>query len=115
VLRIRHNPARRLPEQHVGFLIGNTARVLHVGDADPEADNFALLRSLPTVDIALLPFWYVLGEANRRFVAESIHPARIVAMHLPPDDASATAAALAAAGIRASLPRNPGEPIALER
>ena len=35
VLRIRHNPSRRLPEQHLGFLIGDSAPVLHVGDAIP--------------------------------------------------------------------------------
>ena len=82
VLRIRHNPTRRLPEQHVGFLIGTRATVLHVGDGDPAPDNFTLLRTLPQVDTALLPFWYVLDEANRRFVATSIAPRRIVGMHL---------------------------------
>ena len=47
VLRIRHNPSRRFPEQHVGFLIGDSATVLHVGDADRNADNFTVLRGLP--------------------------------------------------------------------
>ena len=74
VLRIRHNPTRRLPEQHVGFLIGEAAPVLHVGDADPAGDNFGLLRNLPKVDVALLPFWYVLDDASRRFVADAIGP-----------------------------------------
>ena len=87
VLRIRHNPTRRLPEQHVGFLIGTRATVLHVGDGDPVPDNFTLLRTLPQVDTALLPFWYILDEANRRFVATSIAPRRIVGMHLPRADA----------------------------
>ena len=64
VLRIRHNPTRRPPEQHLGFLIGDSAPVLHVGDADPTADNFALLRSLPPVDLAFLPFWYVATPAT---------------------------------------------------
>ena len=50
VLRIRHNPTRRLPEQHVGFLVGEPTAVLHTGDADPAADNFALLCNLPPVD-----------------------------------------------------------------
>ena len=31
-----------------------------------------LLRGLPGVDLALLPFWYVLDPASRRFVAEAI-------------------------------------------
>ena len=72
VLRIRHNPTRRLPEQHVGFLVEGCRTVLHTGDADPKADNFSLLRSLPPVDTALLPFWYVMDDSNRRFVTSSI-------------------------------------------
>ncbi len=72
VLRIRHNPTRRLPEQHLGFLIGEATPALDVGDADPAGDNFGLLRNLPKVDVALLPFWYVLDDARRRFVADAI-------------------------------------------
>jgi L-ascorbate metabolism protein UlaG (beta-lactamase superfamily) len=111
VLRIRHNPARRLPEQHVGFLIGGSSSVLHVGDADPAADNFALLRPLPPPDVALLPFWYVSGVSSRRFVAESIRPRRIVAMHVPPGDAGKVAAELRAAGVDADVAAVPGTPI----
>jgi L-ascorbate metabolism protein UlaG (beta-lactamase superfamily) len=111
VLRIRHNPARRLPEQHVGFLIGRSSSVLHVGDADPAADNFALLAALPPPDVALLPFWYVADAANRRFVAASIRPRRIVAMHLPPGDAEKVTSALRAAGVDAEVAAVPGTPI----
>ncbi len=103
VLRIRHNPTRRLPEQHVGFLIGSEAPALHVGDADPAADNFALLKALPRVDVAFLPFWYVADGANRRFVADSIRPRRIDVMHVPPADAQK---------VEASLPPNAGAAVA---
>ena len=65
--------------------------MLHVGDADPTADNFSVLRRLPKMDVALLPFWYVMNGGNRRFVAASIAPRRIVAMHLPPDEAAGLA------------------------
>ncbi len=111
VLRIRHNPTRRLPEQHVGFLIGASNTVLHVGDADPAADNFTLLKSLPPVDLAFLPFWYVSDDTNRRFVAESIHPRRIIAMHVPPADAPKVAAALRTANVNATLADKPGAPL----
>ena len=111
VLRIRHNPTRRLPEQHVGFLIGEAAPVLHVGDADPAPDNFGLLRNLPRVDVALLPFWYVLDAANRRFVADSIRPARIVAIHLPPGEAPSVVRTLGEAGVSVLLPPEPGSPV----
>ena len=108
VLRIRHNPTRRLPEQHVGFLIGEAAPVLHVGDADPAADNFVLLRNLPKVDVALLPFWYVLDDASRRFVADAIGPRRIVGIHLPPADAADVTRTLRDAGVNVLLPPAPG-------
>ena len=115
VLRIRHNPSRRLPEQHLGFLIGDSAPVLHVGDADPAADNFAVLRSLPPIDLAFLPFWYVNNDANRRFVADVIRPKRIVAMHVPPKDAPTIAAALREANVGAMLAVLPGSPLGRER
>lgn len=113
VLRIRHNPARRLPEQHVGFLIGSGTRVLHVGDADPAGDNFTLLKGLPPVDLALLPFWYLLDDANRRFVGESIRPRRILGMHVPPQDADKVLATLRAANVDAVLAAVPGSPMTI--
>ena len=113
VLRIRHNPTRRLPEQHVGFLIGSDTRVLHVGDADPAGDNFALLKGFPSVDLAFLPFWYVLDDANRRFVTESIRPSRIVAMHVPPQEADKVLTTFRAANVSAVLAAVPGTPVTI--
>lgn len=115
VLRIRHNPTRRLPEQHVGFLIGGATPVLHVGDADPKADNFALLAALPPVDLAFLPFWYLSDADNRRMVAEAIRPRRVVAMHVPPGDAAKVGDALRAGAGTAVLASVPGSTIDLGR
>lgn len=109
VLRIRHSPgARNLPEQHVGFLIGSSSPLLHVGDAEPVADNFALLKSLPPVDLAFVPFWFLSNDANRTMVAQSIRPRRTIAMHLPPADAAEVAAALRTANVTATLAAKPG-------
>jgi L-ascorbate metabolism protein UlaG (beta-lactamase superfamily) len=113
VLRIRHNPARRFPEQHVGFLIGGAAPVLHTGDADPAADNFIALETLPAVDVALLPFWYVSDAANRRFVADTIRPRRIVAMHATPEDAAKVEATLRTASIPVVVAAKPGSRLVL--
>jgi L-ascorbate metabolism protein UlaG (beta-lactamase superfamily) len=109
VLRIRHNPARRLPEQHVGFLVGEDAgTVLHVGDADPAADNFAVLRALPRVQVALLPYWYVLDEVQRAFVASTINPRQVVAMHMPVLEAANVSEKIRGAALPITLPGQPG-------
>ena len=115
VLRIRHNPTRRLPEQHVGFLIGSDAPVLHVGDADPAIDNFALLKSLGGVDVALLPFWYLTGDANRLVVTNAIQPRRIVAMHVPLQDVEKVSQQVRAAGLPAEVAATPGTPLGIAR
>src|SRR5688572_7105709 len=87
VVRIRHNPARRLPLEHVGFVVEGCQTVLHSGDADPAADNFTALGALPRIDVALLPFWYLHSAGNRRFVTTAIRPRRVLAIHIPAADA----------------------------
>lgn len=113
VLRIRHNAARRLPEQHVGFLLGDAAPILHVGDADPVADNFTVLRRLPEPDVALLPFWYVTDAQGRAMVHAAIRPRRVVAMHAPPADVTQIAPQLAGAPSAIVLASEPGGELAL--
>ena len=116
VLRIRHNPTRRPADDHLGFLIGRSYAVLHVGDADPAADNFDVLDDLPStdprvglpIDVAFLPFWYVTDEANRRMVASRIRPRRIVAMHVPPADVEKVSAAVRSANVNAVVAGTPG-------
>lgn len=115
VLRIRHNPTRRLPEQHVGFLIGSDAPLLHVGDADPAIENFALLMSLPRVDVAFLPFWYLAGDANRLVVTTAIQPRRIVAMHVPPQDVDSVSVQVRVTGMAADVAATPGTPLRIAR
>jgi L-ascorbate metabolism protein UlaG (beta-lactamase superfamily) len=112
VLRIRHNDARRMPEQHVGFLVQGTRTILHVGDADPAAANFAVLKELPKIDLALLPFWYVSDATNRAFVASSIAPRQIVGMHVPPEEAAKVERGLREANANVILLTRPGAPVA---
>jgi L-ascorbate metabolism protein UlaG (beta-lactamase superfamily) len=90
VLRVRHNPVRRWPDQHVAFLIqGRSGTVLHVGDADPKTADFDVLRKLGPVDLALVPFWYVTDTGTwESTVQRTIKPRRVAAMHIPPQDAA---------------------------
>jgi L-ascorbate metabolism protein UlaG (beta-lactamase superfamily) len=113
VLRLRHNPTRRLPEQHVGFLVGEAGAVLHTGDADPTRENFALLRGLPAVDLALVPFWFLQPAGSRDLVRTSIAPRRAAALHLPPDDAARVRESLAGLSMPTVLLTTPGTDVVL--
>ena len=110
VLRIRHSPARRLPAEHVGFLVQGTKTILHVGDADASGGNFSLLARLPPVDVALVPFWFLtdVGTATNT-VAAVIRPRHMIGLHLPAADAAKASETLTAARITARLLRTPGE------
>ena len=108
VLGMRHNPSRRYPEQHIGFLVGEVAPVLHVGDADPRPDNFGSLRGAPKADLALLPFWYLSEDTTRAMVRDVIAPRRMAAMHVPPRDAASVTAALQNAHVPAVVLGVPG-------
>ena len=110
VLGIRHNPTRRLPQQHVGFLIeGAGATALHVGDADPQPDNFGMLASLPPVDVALVPYWFLTSEPTRTRVVEAVIRGRnLVGLHLPAGEAADARRALANARVDATLLDTPG-------
>jgi L-ascorbate metabolism protein UlaG (beta-lactamase superfamily) len=115
LLRVGGLPVRVLRIRHVGFLIGEREAVLHTGDADPAADNFALLRALPPVDLALVPFWFMQSASNRQFVRDSIAPRRVVALHLPPDDADDVQRAFTQASVSAVLLTQPGRDVVLPR
>jgi len=103
-IRLRHNPARRTPEQHLGFLVEGCQVIFHAGDANPDASNFSALRGLSPIDVALLPYWYLDGAANRDFVAEAIAPARIFAVHVPQAERAGVAQALRSVPRAALLP-----------
>lgn len=103
-VRLRHNPARRTPEQHLGFLVEGCRSVFHSGDANPDAPNFAALRRLGRIDVALLPYWYMGGADNRAFVADAISPGKIFAVHVPETERVSVAQALRTVPNAALLP-----------
>jgi L-ascorbate metabolism protein UlaG (beta-lactamase superfamily) len=88
VLRIRHNPSRNFPSEHLGYLIEvGGRRVIHVGDAEPALDNFQLVERMPAgVDVALVPFWYLTSATGREIVRRQMRATLVVAMHVPPED-----------------------------
>ena len=86
VFRLDHEGFPGNVVQNLGHLIEiGGKKLLHVGDALMTQENFARHR-LPEegIDIAFLPYWYLLSEDGRSFVREQIAPKQIVAVHVPP-------------------------------
>jgi L-ascorbate metabolism protein UlaG (beta-lactamase superfamily) len=79
MLRLEHTPS------HLGFLVTVEGRtLLHVGDATPTAANFAPY-DLPAreIELAFVPYWYLLDDAGARVVREQIAARRLAVMHIP--------------------------------
>lgn len=82
ILRLEHTPS------HMGFLVvAEKRKLLHVGDADATAANFAPYR-LPAekIDVAFIPYWYLLDDAGIAVVREHIAAERLAVMHLPAEN-----------------------------
>jgi len=98
-LRLPHSGERYGDVQHLGHLIrigGHT--ILHLGDAEPLADELAPYE-LPSrkIDVALVPYWVLLSEAGRAIVRDRVAPQTVIALHIPPAEMTQTASLLAEA------------------
>lgn len=116
VVRLRHNPTRNYPEQHVAQAVRLGGRLLiHVGDAERTADNFRAVEPLAPVDVALVPFWFVTTDDGRRIVREQLHAREVVALHVPPGDAVQVRREVEAAWPGAHTLTRPGQTVSLAR
>ncbi len=75
---------RSAPFENLGFIIEIAGkRVLHLGDSEAEAQVFQKYQVVKDrIDIAFLPFWYLLDDDHKRTVREQIQPRHIVVMHI---------------------------------
>ena len=63
-------------------------KLLHIGDADMTAENFSVFNlSQEKIDIAFIPYWFLISPEGRAFVKEQFNPKQIIAVHIPPADA----------------------------
>ncbi len=99
VLRLRHNPSRRFPDEHLAFIVElGGRRVLHVGDADPVPDNFDGVERFPhAIDFAIVPYWYGTDETARAILAGQVYAPQVLAIHVEPERAAQVRAAVHAA------------------
>jgi L-ascorbate metabolism protein UlaG (beta-lactamase superfamily) len=84
-LNLRHAGEENQDVQNIGHLIEmGGVKILHVGDAEPTADNFAAY-GLPAreIDVALVPYWYFSNEQSQRVLLEQIRPRQVITFHIP--------------------------------
>ena len=74
--------------QNFGHLIEiDGKKLLHIGDADMFAENFAAfdLRN-EKLDVAIVPYWFTLSREGRKIVRQMFNAKTVVAVHVPPTD-----------------------------
>ncbi len=80
---------RKLTVENIGFLIHAGGRtMLHMGDTEATATDlspFGLANK--KIDVAFVPFWYLLTDGWQRAIRKQVAPEHIVVMHLPAPDA----------------------------
>jgi L-ascorbate metabolism protein UlaG (beta-lactamase superfamily) len=89
VLGIRHGTGRHPSIQNLGHLIKlGGKKLLHVGDADTAIENFQDLNLYDEgIDIAFIPYWFLVDEEGRKVLREHIKPKQIIAVHISPSEA----------------------------
>jgi len=92
ILGLRHGTGRWRSLQNLGHIIKlGGKKLLHVGDADTEVENFEKLNlDEEGIDIAILPSWFLFGD-GLTIVREHIKPKQIIAVHISPSEAKKTA------------------------
>lgn len=88
-LGLRHSSERFKDIQNLGHLIEiGGKKILHIGDADMTAENFSAFNlAREKIDVAFIPYWFLLSEDGRKFVREQFNPKHIIAVHISPAEA----------------------------
>jgi L-ascorbate metabolism protein UlaG (beta-lactamase superfamily) len=90
-LGLRHGSERFKDIQNLGHVIEiGGKKLLHIGDADMTAENFSAFNlAQEKIDIAFIPYWFLMSEDGRKLVREQFNPKNIIAVHVPPAEAQA--------------------------
>jgi L-ascorbate metabolism protein UlaG (beta-lactamase superfamily) len=73
--------------QNLGYRIELGGRTLaHLGDADPSDENFRRLTAAGSVDVALVPFWWLQEPKAVSFLNTTWKPRNVVALHFGTTD-----------------------------
>lgn len=88
ILNLHHGRKRSV--ENIGFLIHAGGRtILHMGDTEATATDLSPLGlANKKIDLAFVPFWYLLTDGWQRAIRKQVAAERIVVMHLPAPDAN---------------------------
>lgn len=86
VLSVGHGSGRHASIQNLGHVITlGGKKFLHIGDADTNAEIFdAFDLEQQSIDVALLPYWFLISKGGREIVERHIKPKHIIAVHVGP-------------------------------
>lgn len=74
----------RVPVENVGYIVEiDGVRFLHTGDAAFSPEDWERIATPGRIDVALVPYWYLMNEATRQVLVERIRPRAIVLLHKP--------------------------------
>jgi L-ascorbate metabolism protein UlaG (beta-lactamase superfamily) len=87
VLNLGHGSERFRWIQNLGHIIKlGGKKLLHIGDADTTAETFEKFNlDEAGIDIAILPFWFLLQKNGQTVIREHIKPKHIIGVHIPPN------------------------------
>lgn len=89
-LGLKHSGANFSWIQNLGYVVElDGKKFLHIGDADMTEENFSSL-GLPgeNIDVAFIPYWYLLSSTGRAILQNHIRPKHVIAVHISPADAA---------------------------
>ena len=88
ILRLSHGTGRHASIQNLGHIVKlGGKKLLHVGDAETTVENFEKFNlDAEGIDVAFIPFWFLLGSDGQTIVREHIKPKHIIAVHISPLD-----------------------------
>jgi L-ascorbate metabolism protein UlaG (beta-lactamase superfamily) len=94
LLGMKHgSPDRHWWVKNLGHIIEiGGKKLFHFGDADTAIENFAAFNlAAEKIDIAFIPYWFLLNESGRKLVRETIAAKHNIAVHISPQNAEADA------------------------
>ncbi len=94
LLGMKHGSERFWWIKNLGHIIEiGGKKLFHFGDADTALENFASFNlAAEKIDIAFIPYWFLLNENGRKLVRETIAAKHNIAVHISPQNSNADGA-----------------------